>query len=187
MPSISIYAGTTTATGSPAVGDEAPDFTLPDVRGGRVSLTDILQNGRAALVFYRGGWCPICNKQLARLTERYAEFQQRRVEILAISNEEVRHGKKVLDKIGPPYPLLLDQTSEVIARYGLVVDRRDPLGWILRKRAYAHPAVVLVGQDGRIQWFYRGRTYRDRPQPEHILEAADRASASEHQGTASRA
>ncbi len=168
------------AAGSPAVGDEAPDFTLPDVRGGKVSLTDILRNGRAALVFYRGGWCPICNKQLTRLTERYAEFRRRRVEILAVSNEEVRQGKKVLDKIGPPYPLLLDQASEVIARYGLIHDRSYPLLWVMRKRAWADPAVVLVGQDGRIQWLHRGGTSHDIAEPEHILEAADRASASEH-------
>lgn len=170
---------TTDTPSSLSVGDEAPDFVLPDVRGGDVSLAEVLEHRRVTLVFYRGGWCPICNHQLAELSSRYAEFSERNIEILAISNEEVRQGKKVLDKVGPPYPLLLDSSGEVIARYALTVPKRDPLGWMLRKHGYAHPAVVLVGQDRRVQWIYRGRTYRDRPRPAQIIEAADSESPRE--------
>src|SRR5260370_33340381 len=47
-----------------AVGDEAPDFTLPDSRGRQVSLAAVLRAGPAVVTFYRGGWCPYCNIQL---------------------------------------------------------------------------------------------------------------------------
>lgn len=174
LPDPSVPSSSSPPASLPAVGDPAPAFSLPDVRGGTVSLLEVLSKGRAVLVFYRGGWCPLCNRQLAELSSCYDFFEQRRLQILAISNEEVQQGKKVLDKIGPPFSLLLDRSGEVIARYGLVVGRRDPLGWTLRKRGYAHPAVVLIGQDGRVQWVHRGRTYRDRPSPAEILEAADR-------------
>src|SRR5258705_531530 len=40
-----------------AVGDEAPDFTLPDSRGRQVSLAAVLRAGPAVVTFYRGGWC----------------------------------------------------------------------------------------------------------------------------------
>lgn len=114
----------------------------------------------------------MCNRQLVDISARYEEFRDRGVEILAISNEEVRQGKKVLAKIGPPYPLLLDSASETLARYGLIAPKRDPLGWMLRKHGYAQPAVVLVGQDGRIEWMYCGKTYKDRPSVDQILVAA---------------
>lgn len=155
-----------------APGALVDSFTLPDVRGGNVALEDVLSRARAVIVFYRGGWCPLCNRQLAELSSRYEEFRKAGLEILAVSNEEVTQGRRVLDQIGPPFPLLLDSSSDVIGRLGLVVGKRDPLGWVLRKRGYAHPAVVIVDENRCIQWSYVGRTYRDRPSPDHILEAA---------------
>jgi len=175
---ISTYANTSNNART-TVGALVESFRLPDVRGGDVTLVNVLERARAVLIFYRGGWCPLCNRQLAELSLRYGEFQSRAIEILAISNEEVTQGQKVLAKISPPYPLLLDPTSEVIARFGLVVDKRDPLGLSLRKHAYAHPAVAIVGRDSRVDWFFRGRNYRDRPSPDAILEAADRAAATQ--------
>jgi hypothetical protein len=41
-----------------AVGDEAPDFTLPDTHRRQVSLASVLHAGPAIVTFYRGGWCP---------------------------------------------------------------------------------------------------------------------------------
>ena len=38
------------------VGDKAPEFTLPNVRGESVSLSDILAKGPAVVAFYRGTW-----------------------------------------------------------------------------------------------------------------------------------
>ena len=38
------------------VGDKAPDFTLPSVRGEAVTLSNLLAKGPAVLTFYRGAW-----------------------------------------------------------------------------------------------------------------------------------
>ena len=39
-----------------AVGELAPEFTLPDSRGKQVSLSDRLTDGPAVVAFYRGVW-----------------------------------------------------------------------------------------------------------------------------------
>jgi hypothetical protein len=44
-----------------AAGDVLEEFTLPDARGTEVSLSELVADGPAVLVFYRGGWCPFCN------------------------------------------------------------------------------------------------------------------------------
>lgn len=38
------------------VGDKAPDFTLPNVRGEAVTLSNLLAKGPAVVTFYRGAW-----------------------------------------------------------------------------------------------------------------------------------
>lgn len=53
-----------------AVGDRAPDFTLPDALARPVSLTELLAAGPVVAVFYRGDWCPWCNLQLHALQQR---------------------------------------------------------------------------------------------------------------------
>lgn len=47
-----------------AVGNVLGDFTLPDATGRNVSLSELVADGPAVLVFYRGGWCPYCNLAL---------------------------------------------------------------------------------------------------------------------------
>lgn len=51
------------ATGLP-VGAKAKDFELPDSFGNQINLADELAKGPVVLTFYRGGWCPYCNRQL---------------------------------------------------------------------------------------------------------------------------
>lgn len=163
-------AGTTTSA------EPAPDFVLRDVRGPQIRLFTLLERGRVVLVFYRGGWCPICNVQLGRLSAAYDQFAERGVEIVAISNDVVRKGKEALESVGPKYPVVVDPESEVITAYGAVVSRRDPLVWVLGKQAYAHPMVLIVERDGRVSWAYRGANYRDRPSVARILAALDAVS-----------
>ena len=38
------------------VGDKAPDFTLPNLHGQAVTLSDLLSQGPAVVAFYRGSW-----------------------------------------------------------------------------------------------------------------------------------
>ena len=48
------------------INDPAPVFTATDQNGKSVSLSKLLMNGPVVLVFYRGQWCPHCNKQLKK-------------------------------------------------------------------------------------------------------------------------
>jgi AhpC/TSA family protein len=37
-------------------GSKAPDFSLPNVRGEQIKLSEVLKKGPAVVTFYRGGW-----------------------------------------------------------------------------------------------------------------------------------
>ncbi len=169
------------------LGRTVDDFVLPTVRGGECALYDLLDERRVFLVFYRGGWCPLCNLQLLELSSSYEEFEAANLEILAISSEEVEKGRKVLNRLGPPYRLLQDLDGEITRRFGLTIDSRDLFSVLLRKRGFPHPGVILVGQDRTIQWSYRGKTYRDRPRASQLLRAARRNPVARTSSSASAA
>jgi peroxiredoxin len=50
------------------VGDSIPDVTVRTVEDKEVSLRKLVSVKPAVLVFYRGGWCPFCNKHLRSLS-----------------------------------------------------------------------------------------------------------------------
>ena len=60
-----------------AVGDRAPDFTLPNATGESVRLAARLARGPVVLSFYRGEWCPFCNLELRALQAALPRFQAR--------------------------------------------------------------------------------------------------------------
>lgn len=155
----------------PEVDQRIPDLQLPNARGGSVRLSDVTKEKIAVLVFYRGGWCPICNRQLAALSADYESFRRLGAEIVAISNEEVEKGRNLPQDAGPPFLLLQDPNGEVIRSFGLRVRKRDALGVMMRKQGYATPAVFIVDRDGIVRWKYVGRDYKDRPTNDAILDA----------------
>lgn len=59
------------------VGEDVPDFFLPDERGRLYSLRTLLQDGPIVLMFMGGSWCPFCISRLKAVI--YATGQLGRV------------------------------------------------------------------------------------------------------------
>src|SRR5712692_10692378 len=69
------------------VGEQAPDFTLPDALGQPVTLSALLKQGPVVVAFYRGAWCPYCNMQLRAYQRILPQIQ----ELVAISPHTPNH------------------------------------------------------------------------------------------------
>ena len=46
------------------LGSKAPDFKAKDQQGQEWRLKDMLKKGKVIVIFYRGQWCPYCNREL---------------------------------------------------------------------------------------------------------------------------
>jgi len=120
-------------------GAKAPDFTLPLLDGGEVTLSDL--RGTTVLIDFWATWCPPCEFQIPILNEVYREYRDRGVEILGVSvdtagREAVR---AYLEKHEAIYPIVLG--SEALAR---------------RFGAMGFPALAVVAPDGRIHRIHVG-------------------------------
>ena len=99
------------------VGDEAPDFTLPDADGKPVALSDY--RGRSVVVyFYPAAGTPGCTKQACDFRDYLAELDTAGLAVLGISPDPPAKLAKFRDAEGLTFPLLSDQDRSVLRAYG---------------------------------------------------------------------
>jgi peroxiredoxin/YHS domain-containing protein len=102
-----------------AVGDTAPDFTLPDAKGRQVSLATLLADGPVVLTWYRGGWCPYCNKQLSDYQLSLTDMKAMKAQLVAISPQTPDNSLTTVEKNNLAFAVLSDQGNLIAKQYGL--------------------------------------------------------------------
>lgn len=101
------------------VGEEAPDFLLPNALGQQVSLYEQLEKGPVVLTFYRGGWCPYCNLELRAYQNILSEIQKKGATLIAISPQSPDASLSTKEKNELSFQVLSDDMNEVIKAYNL--------------------------------------------------------------------
>lgn len=101
----------------PAVGEPAPDFTLPDQDGTEHSLSDYLGQ-RLLLYFYLRDDTPGCTKEAKDLRDDFSAYQGAGIIILGLSFDPPDSHAAFREKYAIPFTLLSDQNKEVAKLYG---------------------------------------------------------------------
>jgi peroxiredoxin len=98
----------------------APDFTLPVVQGGQVSLREALAKGPAVLVFFKKS-CPVCQYALPFVERVYHANRAANVSVFGISQNDARETQAFLREYGVTFPVALDNPAnyKVSNAYGL--------------------------------------------------------------------
>lgn len=167
-----------------AVGDDAPDFTLPNTLQRQISLTSVLRAGPAIVTFYRGGWCPYCNIQLRAYQRALPEIAGLGGQILAISPQLPDASLSASEKNALEFDVLSDVGNGVGRSFGLVYSLPEELREALRlnKKALPEingdeswelpvPATFVIGQDRRVALAHIDVDYRRRLSPDDIVAA----------------
>jgi len=71
------------------VGDEAPDFTLPAVRGGEVSLSEYRGKKNVVISFVPAAWTPVCSDQWPGYNIAKEIFDQYNAILLGITVDNI--------------------------------------------------------------------------------------------------
>ena len=127
-------------------GNKASSFTLENMQGEQVSLSDY--EGKVVLVDFWATWCPPCRMEIPHFNELYEEYKDQGFEVLGVSLD--RGGKPTIDKFlestAVAYPILLGN-NEISAKFQEFVnpDERDaiPFTFIIDKNGEI--ADVFVG------------------------------------------
>jgi peroxiredoxin len=103
----------------PKDGDAAPDFTLPNLKGRSVRLSD--HRGKVVFLNFWATWCKPCIVEMPSMQALYQRFERRDFEILAVSVDLEGAGpvKKFIATHGLTFPVLLDPNKDIYRLYRL--------------------------------------------------------------------
>lgn len=157
------------------INSKAPEFKLKDQSGVEVALKDLRKKGPVVLLFYRGNWCPFCNRQLKALQDSLSILQAKGAQVVAITPEKNEGIDSTISKTGAVFPILYDEGMKVAANYQVAfnVDERtvnrykmagiDLLTNNGQKTAMLPvPAVYIINKEGTVTYRFFDENYRNR-------------------------
>ncbi len=127
-----------------AIGDKAPDFSLPAQDGRSVSLSDALGKRAVVLFFYPMDDTPGCTVEACAFRDRYDAFAEAGAEVIGISADSGASHEKFATKHKLPMTLLSDADGKVRALYGV----KKTLGLLPGR------ATFVIDREGRIQHMF---------------------------------
>jgi peroxiredoxin len=166
------------------VNDTAPDFSAKDQDGKILHLKDQLKNGAVVLVFYRGQWCPFCNRQLKKLEDSLSLITGKGASLVAISPEKPENIAKTIEKTKASYPILFDDGLTIMKSYDVAFAVDDKT--IEKYKTYGIdfsevngstnganlpvPAIYVISKEGKIVFRHFDKNYTKRASVADILD-----------------
>jgi peroxiredoxin Q/BCP len=133
-----------------AIGDAAPDFTLPDQDGNPVTLS-ALRGQRVVIYFYPKDDTPGCTKEACNFRDRWAEIESQGIRVLGISKDDAASHGKFIAKYSLPFTLLSDAEPCPVATayhsYGLKKFMGNETMGMLRQ-------TFVIDAEGKIELVY---------------------------------
>jgi peroxiredoxin len=166
-----------------AVQVKAPEFSAKDQTGNSINLKDQLKKGSVVLVFYRGQWCPYCNKQLSKLEDSLQLIKAKGATLIAVTPEKQENIKKTIAKTKARYPILFDEGLQIMKSYDVAyavdnttIEKYKKYGIDFNESNGANganlpvPAIYVINKEGVIVFRHFDPDYRNRATVEEILK-----------------
>jgi len=155
----------------PQVGDQfAHDLAALDQHGKQQTLGALMGEKGAVVFFVRSAdWCPYCQRQMANVNERLAEFTALGLNVVSVSVDEVAEIAKFANEHRVAYTMLADPAGDINKTLG-IRDEQYPIG----HNAFGVPRPVLyvIDPNMTVRAVYMEPTYRTRPDLDAVLSEA---------------
>ncbi len=127
-----------------AIGDEAPDFELPDQHGTKVKLSSFRGSKNVVLVFYPLAFSPVCSGELCALREEFPEVDREDVALLTVSVDSMFTHRAWADAEHFQFGLLADfwPHGQVAREYGVFDE----------DRGLAVRGTFIIDKEGVVRW-----------------------------------
>lgn len=125
-----------TAPPSPQIGFSAPDFTLDDLNGQSIKLSDL--RGKVVLINLWASWCPPCRAEMEAINTSYARYKDQGLVVLGLNTtfqDDEQSARAFTQSLNLSFPIVFDRDGVTSRIY----------------RLQAMPTTFFVGRDGVIR------------------------------------
>jgi len=151
------------------IGEKIPDITLTSKDGKQVTIASITGGKPSILLFYRGGWCPYCNKHLAEIETIEDKILELGYQLIAISPDAPAKLISSIDKNKLKYGLYSDGNGSVAKAMGIAFKASERSLGMLSEYSDGQnagflpvPSVFIINTDGAIAFEYINPDYKVR-------------------------
>lgn len=164
------------------IGDKAPIFTATDHAGKSVNLKELTKKGKVVLMFYRGAWCPYCNKYMSEIEKALPDFSAKNATVIAITPEPEESISKAVEKTKATFSIIYDKERSIMKQWKVAYEMSPDLqtkykgyGLDLEKQQgdwmLPVPATYIIGKNGKIEFVHFDENYQKRADIKELLKA----------------
>ncbi|MEC9408797.1 MAG: peroxiredoxin-like family protein [Pseudomonadota bacterium] len=167
------------------LGSTLPNVAIQSLEGESTGALDVVRGQPTVLAFFRGGWCPYCNRQLSELRLIQDDLEALGYRLIAISPDRPSALREGLDKTPVSYALYSDASAALIEALGIAfrvddatVEQYKGYGIDLEAASgQSHhllpvPTVLVLDEQGVIHYRYSNADYKVRMDPDALVRVA---------------
>ena len=166
-------------------GGQAPEFKAKDNAGQTLDLKSLLKSRKAVvLFFYRGQWCPYCNKQIKELQDSLQLLTGKGAYVIGVTPETGENINKTIEKTHASFSIIQDKDYKIMKAYDVNYKVDDALftklksyGVDLEKNngnndhVLPVPATYVIDRSGKIIYVHFDKDYTKRASVSAISNA----------------
>ncbi len=164
-------------------GDKAPEFMAKDNNGKTVDLKALLKTHQSVvLFFYRGQWCPYCNKHIQQLQDSLQMLTGKGAYVVGVTPETSENINKTIEKTHASFSMVKDKDYTIMKAYDVnyvmdptTVAKYKTHGIDLEQNngntdhVLPVPATYIIDKSGKIKYVQFDKDYRKRPSVATII------------------
>lgn len=158
-------------------GVTAPEFSAMDNSGKKLDLQALLKKHKSVvLFFYRGQWCPYCNKHIQQLQDSLQVLTSKGAYIIGVTPETGENINKTIEKTHASFSIIQDKDYKIMKAYDVnyvmdagMVGKYKSHGVDLEQNngntdhVLPVPATYIINKTGKITYVQFDKDYRKRP------------------------
>lgn len=162
----------------------APRIKAVSISGDNFDTEQLIKKGPVVVIFYRGEWCPVCNKYLSELNESLPAIQDYGATVLVISPELPENAALTAEKTESDFNFIADTSLQILKDYDVLFDVTEK--YQKKIKTFLHtdiaenngseiaqlpvPATYIISKEGVIIYKQFDYNYKNRASAEDILE-----------------
>ncbi|MGZ0015144.1 peroxiredoxin-like family protein [Yeosuana sp. AK3] len=166
------------------VGEDAPKVTFLTSENNKETLASYYQKQPVVIIFYRGYWCPVCNKHLSEFAEKAKQIEEAGATLIAISSESYENVEKTKEQTGAAFTIVSDADGSIMKAFDVSYHVTDSYQDMIQARLKASiketnankeadlpvPATFIIDKKGTIVYKQFNPNYKVRASVEDILK-----------------